>query len=85
MYQPCPRCDGKRVIKIGKGMVILTGILLGSFITWVGLLIPPLLLLGPLFIIGMIIGSFFIKPKLFCQNCRYSWYPHKLQTNASEN
>lgn len=82
MYQQCPRCGSKRVITIGKGVMVLLGILIGSFFTWLGLLIPPFLAIGPIFMIGMIVGSFFVKPQLFCQDCRNKWYPDKTKTSA---
>lgn len=82
MYQQCPRCEGKRVVTVGKSMMIILAILISSFFAFVGLFIPPFLFLSPIFLIGMIIASFFIKPKLFCQDCRYSWYPDKVNTSV---
>lgn len=84
MYAPCPRCGGRRVIKNGKMTLALAGILIGSFLVWIGLLFPPLLFGGIVFGLGCLICAPFIKDRLFCQDCHYRWRPDKVKrgTNA---
>lgn len=69
----CPKCEGKRVIKMGKGIMALVIACGGSFmffvlgflfpLFWIG--IPASMVLALLMTLGTSVYQ--------CQDCRHSW------------
>lgn len=71
-WEPCPRCEGTRVMTLGKFATFLVLIGTGSCLIWVGFLFPPIWIFSGLLILGSPLG--FLVPKMNqCRDCNYTW------------
>jgi multisubunit Na+/H+ antiporter MnhG subunit len=71
-WEPCPRCESKKVKATGKGTIFFVGFLLAGISIWL-LIIPPIGILGILIGIGMMITSPFFPVMLQCKDCKKMW------------
>jgi hypothetical protein len=71
-WEPCPRCESKKVTTRGKGFFFLVFLGTGSVLFWVGFLIPFFWIAAAAFLIGSPLA--FMLPKVNqCQDCKHSW------------
>ena len=71
-WEPCPRCESKKVKSLGKWATFLLLIGTGSCLMWVGILFWPLWIFAGLLILGSPIG-FFLPVMNRCEDCNHSW------------
>lgn len=77
-WEPCPRCDSKKVQVTGKAFWVLLMIGLGSILFWFGFLIFPLFIIGPLLVLLSPLGA--LMPRQYsCQECKNVWKVDKKQ------
>ena len=81
-WEPCPKCEGKKVKTNGKLFWFLLFLGSGSVLIWLGFLFPPIWFIAIALIVGSPIG--FILPAVNqCQDCKHSWAVKKNKIEAS--
>ena len=83
-WEPCPRCESKRVEVRGKSFWFLVPFASGGCLVWLGLLFPLLWILAILLILLSPLG-FFMPKVLHCKDCNYSWKAPKKQLETPAN
>jgi hypothetical protein len=72
IWQPCPRCESKRVKEVGSAQKILIGLCMMSFGIFF-LLIPPIGIAMMLVGLALMISVPFTGGNNFCQDCKHKW------------
>ncbi len=76
IWEPCPRCESKKVESRGGCFFSLLGFMLIGISIWL-LVIPALGITGIVLGIVLIFSSPFMKSILQCQDCKKAWrFPH---------
>ena len=76
-WEPCPRCESKKVQTRSNGFYFLMGFITMSFSLWL-LIIPPVGIVGMLIGFSLMAASPFLPKTCICQDCKFSWkYPYK--------
>lgn len=83
-WVPCPRCNSKKVVQIGKIMMSIIIACLGSLVFFVIGFFIPLLFIGiPVMFLLALLNMFFSKNFLQCKDCNHTWDPKALKHNES--
>jgi hypothetical protein len=87
-WEPCPRCESKKVESRGGCFFLLFGVGLIGISIWLLLLLPPVGIAGIVLGVVLMILSPMTKGMLQCQDCKYAWkYPankEALKTGQSQ-
>jgi hypothetical protein len=71
-WEPCPRCESKKVRTISSSFHFLLGLITMSFGLWF-LMIPPIGIAGIFVGLALMVISPFLPKRCTCQDCKFSW------------
>jgi len=75
-WEPCPRCESKKVKTMGKGFWVLVPLMTGGCLLWIGFILWPLWIVAATLIVISPFGVFL--PKMYqCKDCNHAWKENK--------